>query len=102
MSDDIVTRLLRQDSSAYMDGSHNWVLDAHPEDPEKPGRVTVHIPWQAWYLLGEAVGALREQADEIERLRAAITEHRTWHYSDEGWRPYPHDEKLWEALGEDR
>jgi hypothetical protein len=58
---DITERLLHRDSSAHMDGSANWVMDAHPDDPTKPGKVVVHVPWQADALL-------REAADAIEAL----------------------------------
>lgn len=74
---DIVARLLRQDSSAYMDGSHNWVLDAHPEDAEKRGEVVVHVPWQAWYLLGEAADEIRQLRGQRDRLLAVIQEQQS-------------------------
>ncbi len=61
----VANRLLQVDCSVHMDGSVNWVVSAHPDDPTRPGQVVVTIPWQARSLLDEA-------ADEITRLRAEV------------------------------
>lgn len=63
---DITERLMRRDSSVYADGSANWIMDAHPDDPARPGTIMVNIPWQAVALLREAVDVIEALTHDEE------------------------------------